>query len=140
MHAPVKRPRRAALTLALSAALVAPLGAGLAAAAPTGDVTLSPLGTYAAGAFDEGAAEIVAHDPGTQRAFVVNALSGTVDVLDISDPSAPTKVDTLETPGANSVAVAKGVVAVAQQANDKQQPEHVNAWRIAITRALAAKP
>ena len=25
-------------------------------------------------------------------------------------------------------------------ANDKQQPEHVNAWRIAITRALAAKP
>lgn len=141
MHSPVKRPRRAALTLALSAALVAPLGAGLAAAAPTGDVTLSPLGTYAAGAFDEGAAEIVAHDPGTQRAFVVNALAGAVDVLDISDPSAPTKVDTLETPGANSVAVAKGVVAVVQQADDKQQPGSVSffdARTLEATRTVTA--
>ena len=34
---------------------------------------LTPIGTYATGIFDDGAAEIVAHDPSTQRVFVTNA-------------------------------------------------------------------
>ncbi|MGB6035119.1 MAG: hypothetical protein WBG42_02540, partial [Cryomorphaceae bacterium] len=50
---------------------------------------LSLVGTYATGAFDEGAAEIAAHDPATQRVFFVNADTKTVDVIDIADPSAP---------------------------------------------------
>lgn len=119
MSSPLSRPRTAALALALSAALVAPFGSSLATAAPGDDVTLSPLGTFATGAFDEGASEIVAHDPATQRVFVVNARAGTVDVLDISDPTAPTKVGSLETPGANSVAVRDGLVVVAEQAETK---------------------
>ena len=119
MHTPVKRPRRAALALALSAALVTPVGVGLATAAPGDDVTLTPLGTFSTGAFDEGASEIVAHDPATQRAFVVNAKAGTVDVLDISDPTTPTEVGSLDTPGANSVDVHDGLVVVAEQADDK---------------------
>ena len=121
MTASRTRRRRAALALTLSAALAAPLGMGLASAAPGDEVSLTPLGTFAAGAFDEGASEIVAHDPATQRAFVVNAQAGTVDVLDISDPTAPSTVGTLATPGANSVAVHEGLIAVAGQAEDKQQ-------------------
>ena len=48
-------------------------------------IELNTLGTYASGAFDEGAAEIVAHDPANQRLFVINANDSTVDVLDIQD-------------------------------------------------------
>ena len=119
MTVPLPRPRTAALALVMSTALVAPFGASLASAAPGDDVTLTPLGTFSTGAFDEGASEIVAHDPQTQRAFVVNAQAGTVDVLDIADPSDPTKVGTLDTPGANSVDVHDGLVVVAEQADTR---------------------
>ncbi|MET0997583.1 MAG: cell wall protein, partial [Marmoricola sp.] len=85
-------------------------------------VELRPLGTYATGAFDEGGSEIVAYDARRHRAFSVNAQAGTVDVLDISDPTAPAKVATLATPGANSVAVQGRTIAVAEQAEDKTDP------------------
>ncbi len=122
--------RLAALTLLSSLALGAGLAPGGAVAAPPaergrpagGEVTLSPLGTYRTDTFDEGGAEIVAYDPRTSRAFSVNAQAGTVDVIDISDPSTPTRVGTLATPGANSVAVQGKVVAVAEQADDKTDP------------------
>jgi len=89
---------------------------------PAPDVTLTLLGTYDTGLFDEGGSEITAYDPATQRLFVVNSGSGTVDVVDIAEPSAPTKVGQLEAPGANSVAVHDGLVAVAEEADDKTDP------------------
>jgi hypothetical protein len=89
-------------------------------------VTLTPLGTYTTGAFASGASEIVAHDPIRQRVFVVNAQARTVDVLDINDPTAPRKVGSLPTPGANSVAVHQHVIAVAEQAAVKTDPGTVS--------------
>lgn len=89
------------------------------AATPTLPVTLTPIGSFATGAFDEGGSEIVAYDPVRHRAFSVNAQAGTVDVLDLSDPTAPSKVASLDTPGANSVAVHGRTVAVAEQAEQK---------------------
>ncbi|WP_309133724.1 choice-of-anchor I family protein [Cellulomonas sp.] len=107
-RAPRPRRRRATATVAattlltagLVPALLAPASADLVAepvrhAAPDAAVTLSPLGTYETGVFDELAAEIVTYHAGTQRLFVVNALSGEVDVLDASDPTAPAKVGTI---------------------------------------------
>lgn len=91
--------------------------AGAAPAVPT--VSLRPIGTYSGPVYqyDQSAAEIVAHDPGTQRVFVVNAQAATVDVLSIANPAAPVKVGEIDvTPYgavANSVAVRAGVVAVA---------------------------
>lgn len=85
-------------------------------------ISLHFLGRHTTGAFDAGASEITAYDAKTRRVFVVNAQAGTVDVLDIRDPRAPKKVGTLQTPGANSVAVKNGLVAVAQQAGDKTKP------------------
>lgn len=119
--------RSAALALCLTGAVVLGGSAAAQAFGPTGSVmdgsvTLTPIGTYATGAWDEGASEIVAHDPGTQRVFVVNADAGTIDVLDISDPTQPTLVDTLQAPGANSVAVSQRLVAVAEQAENRQAP------------------
>jgi len=52
-------------------------------------IELNPIGTFQTGVFDEGAAEILAHDPITQNLFVINSDATTVDILDISDPSNP---------------------------------------------------
>jgi 2',3'-cyclic-nucleotide 2'-phosphodiesterase / 3'-nucleotidase / 5'-nucleotidase len=62
-------------------------------------IHLAPLGTYETGVFDQSAAEIVAHDPATQRLFVVNVNSGLVDVLDILDPTDPTRLFDLDPAG-----------------------------------------
>ena len=101
-----------------------------AEAAKQKDVTLALLGTEETGVFDDGAAEIVSYDPMTQRVFVINAAASTVDMLDISDPSNPTFVDSIDvsedledTGGVNSVAVNKnGIVGVAVE-NDNKQAE-----------------
>jgi len=86
---------------------------------------LEQLGRYESGIFDEGAAEIVAHDPASQRLFVVNADAGAVDVLDITDPANPGLVGTIEAgdewadaDGINSVTVGGGLVAVAVENDD----------------------
>ena len=92
-------------------------------------IELSPIGTYASGIFGQGAAEIVAHDPGAQRLFVVNAQAAALDVLDISDPTSPTKVGGVSLIPfggvANSVAVRDGVVAVAVESVPKTDPGNV---------------
>ncbi len=87
-------------------------------------IELNVLGSYASGVFDESAAEIVAHDPVNQRLFVINANDSTVDVLDIQDPEQPVKLGTIdataEGASANSVAVYGELVAVAIEAEVKQ--------------------
>lgn len=89
---------------------------------------LTPIGTYESGIFDESAAEIVAYDPRTRRVFVVNANDQTVDVLDIRRPSAPTKIASIDVTAAadalgaaNSVAVSRGLLAVAVERDPKQR-------------------
>ncbi len=120
------RPNRRTIHLATAALAAAGLAtaalAGPAAGArPATAVTLSPIGTYASGVFDESAAEIVAFDPASDRLFVVNANEGIVDILDIKNPKAPKKVGEIVATGeVNSVAVRDGVVAVAVQADPVQ--------------------
>jgi len=91
------------------------------------DPQLQVLGTYETGLFDRSAAEITAYDRNTQRVFVVNANSANIDVLDISDPTNPNLIDSIDVSpfgaGANSVAVNNnGIVAVAVEANVTQDP------------------
>ncbi len=101
---------------------------------PQGDISLSLIGRYTGSApFDEGAAEIVAFDAGTQRVFVTNANAKTIDVLDLSDPTNPTLITSLDGSdwaaseqdfdlgGFNSVAVHDGIVAVAAEHDTKQE-------------------
>ena len=115
-----------ALATAVAATLLAVSGAA-SAIQPAKTLELEVLGSYASGIFDDGGAEITAYDASTRRAFVVNAGDGTVDVLDLSDPSNPTKVLELDVDAdleaatgiaagnANSVAVKNGILAVAVQ-------------------------
>ena len=89
-------------------------------------LSLKLIGQHRTGVFDDGAAEIVAHDPRNQRLFAVNASAASVDVMDINDPANPTLIGTIDATAlgnsANSVAVHKGIVAVAIEAGDKQAP------------------
>lgn len=137
--------RRTILSAVTALALLAPMAAatagppsGRGAVRPSGpmSIELAALGTYDSGVFDESAAEIVAHDPTTQRLFVVNADDGVLDVLDVSDPTAPVKASTIAAAGidaidgtttdadavVNSVAVQNGIVAVAVEAGVKTDP------------------
>jgi UDP-2,3-diacylglucosamine pyrophosphatase LpxH len=87
-------------------------------------ISLSVLGSYTTNIFDKSAAEISAYDPATQTLFVVNGEDNVVDMLDISDPSAPVHIDIIDISpyGAapNSVAVSCGLVAVAVEAQNPQ--------------------
>ncbi|WP_368499713.1 choice-of-anchor I family protein [Herbiconiux sp. A18JL235] len=138
--------RRAALTALTAATTLAGVAFASTAAhasvstdpivysAPDAKLSLNPVGSYETGVFDESAAEIVQFHAATKRAFVVNAQAGVVEVLDLSDPSAPVKLFDVVTAGvasadgstvspdavANSVAVrADGLVAVAVEADPK---------------------
>ena len=89
---------------------------------PTNEIELAVAGTFETGVFDEGAAEIVAYDAGTERLFVINSDAVTVDILDVSDPTNPNRINQIDATefgaGANSVAVQDGIVAVAIEASE----------------------
>ncbi len=95
---------------------------------------LRVLGTYESGLFNVGGAEIPTYDPFTRRAFVVNAGSATVDVLDLRDPHRPKKVASLDivadlaprpVGAANSVDTRSGLLAVAVEANPRQDDGYI---------------
>ncbi|MFI6086010.1 choice-of-anchor I family protein [Streptomyces sp. NPDC051217] len=94
-----------------------------------GTLDLTLLGRYESGKFDEGGAEITAYDSGTRKVFTINAEAGTVDILDIRNPAEPRRTGQLVTPGANSVTVHDGLVAVAQEAGTKTDRGTVSFFR-----------
>ena len=125
----------AAVSLAAGLATVAPANATVVAEpiydqAADSSVSVTALGSYDTGAFDESAAEIVAYHAASKRLLTVNAKSGKIDVLDISNPAAPTKVGEVHG-GAdttiNSVAVRADGLAVAtvEPDADKTAPGEV---------------
>ena len=104
-------------------------------------VSLSFLGRYETDKFDESAAEIVDYDATLKRAYVINALTGGVDVIDASAPNMPildeswdvasdvadalAGVTTAGLGAANSLSVSNGHVAVAIEASPKQNNGYV---------------
>ncbi|TDN91388.1 choice-of-anchor I family protein [Microbacterium sp. BK668] len=88
-------------------------------------ISLTPIGSYDTGVFDESAAEIVAHYQ--DRLFVVSAKAGTVQVLDFADPSAVSETYEIASEGiANSVAIRKdGLGIAAFEAPTKTDPGHL---------------
>lgn len=87
---------------------------------------LQPLATYDAG--DAGSAEIVAYDAIAKRLFLVNAATATVDIVDVRNPAIPSRLSTIDTStfgSPNSVAVSRGIIAVAIESRPKTDPGHV---------------
>lgn len=96
-------------------------------AAPNGPLGLHKVGSYDSG-LGAGAAEIPAFDAASRRMFVVNADAATVDIVDLTVPSAPTLVSAIDIAllfsdatyqaAPNSVAVSQSLVAVAVERKD----------------------
>ena len=85
---------------------------------------LTYLTSYFTNVFDEGAAEIVSYDPSSFRILFTNADANTVGVLDIQNPEDPQLLFDIELDsyggGVNSVDVFDGLIAVAVEADVKQ--------------------
>ena len=92
-------------------------------------IKLRERGSFETGVFDESAAEIVAFDAGSLRLFIVNGNDAAVDIVDIRRKNRPRLVGQIDvTPfgaGPNSVAAAKGLVAVAVEADSVTDPGSV---------------
>ncbi len=131
------------LPLCFGLSLVAACGGG---SDPASDdpspqvIKLVKIGSFDGGAL--GAAEITAYDAASKRLFVVNGANGTVDVLDLSNPSAPSKLGALSVSAfgaaVNSVAVHEGLVALAIEANPKTSPGTVAFYNAADLRLLGS--
>ena len=79
----------------------------------TGSAT--KLTSLSTGSFDEGAAEILSYDNG--KLFVTNAEETTVDIIDVSNPTAPVKSGNIDfsehSDSLQSVSARNGIVAIA---------------------------
>ncbi len=91
-------------------------------------IRLTRVASYDSG-LGAGAAEIVTYDVLSQRAFIVNATTTAVDVINLTNPAAPQRIATLNVReagnnlgNANSVAAKNGLLAVAVEADPAQAP------------------
>jgi 2',3'-cyclic-nucleotide 2'-phosphodiesterase (5'-nucleotidase family) len=131
---------RRRLSVLLSAVLLAGLVSAPVAAVPPGGsggeppspgIAFAPIGRYDTGLADVGdevtAAEIVAFS-GT-RMFVTNATDTSLDIVDFSDPTAPTLLERIDLSAyggtVTSVAAHGSTLAVAVPADDKTDPGSV---------------
>ncbi len=114
----------------LSGLLAGALAVASVSAAPantSSTIALRTIGRYATGIpFNGkvGAAEIAAHDPASQRLFIVNAVGNKLDVLDIRNPASPTElfaIDLAPYGRVNSADVHGGVVAAALENGANKQ-------------------
>lgn len=99
----------------VAAGVVASLAAVAAPGAGADGIGLSPLGVYDSGS-GEGGSEIVAVDTFSDRMFITNGADDRIDIVDISDPGAPTSVGSVDTSsfgGVQSVAVGHKIAAAA---------------------------
>jgi hypothetical protein len=116
----------------------------------TGDITpkslsIEKIGGYVAGAGPAGAvgaAEITAYDEKSKRLFIVNGVNESLDVLDLTNPAAPVKRDTLNSTAlggvANSISIFDGVIAVAIEAKPKTSAGKVNFYNTSTLALLGS--
>lgn len=106
---------------ALAAGLVASSVIGADAAKAGHDIDLTKLAAYDSGVGEAGA-EIVAYDAGSARMFITVGELNALDIVDLSDPSAPALLSRVDLSphgeGINSVAARDGVVLVAVEGAD----------------------
>lgn len=99
------------------------------AVALNGESILTVADTYRTGIYDKSASEIVAFDPLSKRVFVSNDNNNTLDVFRLEQNASLSKLFSLSMAshgaGVNAVAIKNGLVAVAVEANPKQNPGKV---------------
>jgi len=79
-------------------------------------VQLTHIASFSNGASGSNSAEIVAHDPSTQRLYIANSIGGKLDIINFSNPASASLISSIPITSygnINSVAVRNGIVAVA---------------------------
>jgi hypothetical protein len=79
-------------------------------------IKLNHIGSFSNGVAGTNSAEIVAHDPGSQRLFIANSIGAKIDIVNFSNPAAPSLVSSIPVTSygnINSIAVKNGIVAAA---------------------------
>jgi hypothetical protein len=99
--------------------------------APTASqsITLNHIASFSNGVSGSNSAEIVAHDPVSQRLFIANSIGAKIDIVNFRNPSAATLIASIPmvpTYGnINSIAVKNGIVAAAIENNVPESPGKV---------------
>jgi len=94
-------------------------------------ITLTPVGTYASGVWDEGVAEISSYSASNQTLYVLNGDTKSVDMLDLSDVTAPAVKGSIDVDGKpNSVVVAGDMIAVALEGDEVDSLGHVGIYTL----------
>lgn len=92
---------------------------------PSHQIQLNYIGSFDPSGSNNSSTEIVVHDPTTQRLFTISSLTDVFDIINFTNPLAPTVINTvnmLPYGGITSIAVKNGIIAVASpNATDPQQ-------------------
>ncbi len=83
---------------------------------PTQEIELNYIASFDPSGASTSTCEIVVHDPTSQRIFTTSAIAGYLDIVNFSNPAAPSLVSSINMNtygGVTSVAVKNGIVAVA---------------------------
>ena len=100
------------------------LSAIVASTATWAQVTLTPIGSYHTGIFDESATEVMAYSAEDQLVYSTNSSTNAVDAIDLSDPTNPVLDFSIDMSsygsGVNSVSFKDGYLVAAVEANDPQ--------------------
>jgi len=86
--------------------------------APTAlqSITLNHIASFSNGAAGSNSAEIVAHDPASQRLFIANSVGAKIDIVNFSNPAAAMLISSIPMApygNINSIAARNGIIAVA---------------------------
>jgi len=89
---------------------------------PSQQIELNYVRSFDPSGSNNSTCEIVVHDPASQRLFTTSAIAGVLDIINFSDPTAPSVVNSINMNtygGITSVAVKNGIVAVASPNADE---------------------
>ncbi|REC49546.1 choice-of-anchor I family protein [Chryseobacterium pennipullorum] len=91
---------------------------------PSHQIQLNYIGSFDPSGNNSSSTEIVIHDPATQRLFTISSITDVFDIIDFSDPMAPSVIKTVNMApygGITSIAVKNGIIAAASPHSDPQQ-------------------
>ena len=87
-----------------------------AAPVPSNQISLNYIGSFDPSGNSSSSTEIVVHDAATQRLFTISSLTDVFDIINFSNPTTPTVIQTVNMApygGITSIAVKNGIIAVA---------------------------
>ncbi|WBV61485.1 choice-of-anchor I family protein [Chryseobacterium camelliae] len=90
---------------------------------PSNQISLNYIGSFDPSGTNNSSTEIVVHDPATQKLFTISSITDVFDIINFSNPIAPTVVNTVNMApygGITSIAVKNGIVAAASPNTNPQ--------------------